>query len=223
MNVDLPDPDGPMTPRIRPRSMARLTSFSTGTAPASVSYCLYRCSVRMSGFAGHQNSLMRKRARASGCCAARSRRRQPPLRRRPSVPRQITSVSCHPRSRWTRTGCNRDCDHVDRRAGPSCPRRATVEPECPRLLGAGAIPGSLRRPLPRPAPRRPFAALRRPEPQRGIGHEQDILALRDDDVHVGGHARHQDLVRILHGDHDVVGHDVLLRRRVEPHLPDARR
>ena len=49
---------------------------------------------------------------------------------------------------------------------------------------------------------------------------QDVVVLVDDDVRVGGHAGEEQAVRIVDGDDDVVGDDVLHRDRPVPDLRD---
>jgi hypothetical protein len=59
---------------------------------------------------------------------------------------------------------------------------------------------------------------RRPEPQRGIGHAQDVRPAGDLDRNVGRHARLQLQLRVGHVDDGGVGDDVLLRDGLEPDL-----
>ncbi len=114
-------------------------------------------------------------------------------------------------------------------AGAGLPSRRTQRLRPPALAsGADARPASAPGPIAARDPSRTRAAppqggehlRRRPEAERGVGHPEHVLPVGVDDGHVGGHPRTELEVRVVHVDHRVVRHDVLLRLRRVADLPN---
>src|SRR3990172_12280355 len=66
----------------------------------------------------------------------------------------------------------------------------------------------------------PRALFRKPETQRRVRDSEHILLCRDDERDVGGHPRHELEIAVMHLNHHVIGDNVLNGYRSPPDLPD---